>query len=96
MTVVDIWLISAYHSWSRRTGDYTGEMVPLPLSRLMFERLAPYARISQKYIHVLAYKTSACMFTTPTLPVNIGTMSTTRLRDEYLSKFASASLPLSY
>jgi hypothetical protein len=73
------------YSWSRRIGEYNGEMIPLPLSLEHYNRIAPYGRIARDYTYVLKFKTAACMFTIPTLPNQTPTPTSQSLREDYLS-----------
>lgn len=60
-------------------------MTPIPLSHAHFIQLAPYARIAKNYTSVRRYKTAACMFTTPLLPVQAASGASRSLRDQYLT-----------
>jgi hypothetical protein len=79
------------YSWSRRVGEYNGDMIPIPLSQANYVRIAPFARMARDYTCVLEYKTAACMFTTPILPSHLPPVSSYGLCDEYLSMFLLTS-----
>ena len=74
------------HSWSRRVGEYNGNMTPVPLSSHTFARVAPYARIPKIYARLLDYKAATYVFASPQLPPSLSHTSLKEVRNRYLSK----------
>ncbi|KAL1799470.1 hypothetical protein ACET3X_003507 [Alternaria dauci] len=71
--------------WSRRIGDYNGNMTPVPLSPHTFRRIAQFSRIPEIYARVLDYKAATCIFATPQLPLFLRHTSPKVIRKRYLS-----------
>jgi hypothetical protein len=68
-------------------------MTPIPMSRELFARLAPFARIPSIYPQLLINKTATCVFTTPQVPPEVSTQSSpSAIRNEHLS-FIIHSIP---
>ncbi|KAH7396402.1 hypothetical protein BKA66DRAFT_455045 [Pyrenochaeta sp. MPI-SDFR-AT-0127] len=78
--------------WSRRLGDYNGDMIPIPLSPEMFARISPFARIPETYRRIVEYKTATNVFATPQIPRGFSNSSPEQVRKEYLS-FIIQSVP---
>jgi hypothetical protein len=80
-------------SWSRRIGEYNGDMIPIPMSREHFARVALFARIPSIYPRILVNKTATCVFTVPQVPPEISRHSSpSAIRNEHLS-FIIHSIP---
>ncbi|RYN34544.1 hypothetical protein AA0119_g12375 [Alternaria tenuissima] len=78
--------------WSRRIGDYNGNMTPVPLSSHTFRRIALFARIPEIYARVLDYKAATYVFAIPQLPSFLRHRSPKAMRKQYLS-FILQSVP---
>lgn len=79
-------LTSSHRSWSRRIGDYNGDMTPVPLSSHTFGRIAPFARVPEIYPRVLGYKAATYIFANPQIPLVLRPTSPKEARRRYLSK----------
>ncbi|KAH6864282.1 hypothetical protein B0T12DRAFT_25565 [Alternaria alternata] len=85
-------LMCSRRSWSRRIGDYNGNMTPVPLSSHTFRRIALFARIPEIYARVLDYKAATYVFAIPQLPSFLRHRSPKAMRKQYLS-FILQSVP---
>lgn len=63
---------SDVHSRSTRTGDYNGRMTPIPSSREVFARIAPFARIPSVYTQLLQNSTAMNTFAVPVRVIPTG------------------------
>lgn len=64
-------------------------MTPINMSRELFARVAPYARIPSMYVQLLMNKTATCVLATPEVPSKKSPLSSPRVvRDEYLCGYA--------
>ena len=79
-------LTCSRRSWSRRIGDYNGNMTPVPLSSHTFRRIAIFARIPEIYARVLDYKAATYVFAVPQLPTFLRHRPPKAMRKQYLSK----------
>jgi len=67
-------------------GTYNGDMLPIQMSRDLFIRLAPYARICSTYPQILMNKTATCVLVTPQLPPKVSADCTPNvIREQYIS-----------
>ncbi|KAH7071318.1 hypothetical protein BKA63DRAFT_70899 [Paraphoma chrysanthemicola] len=78
--------------WSRRVGTYNGDMLPIPMNKELYTRLAPYARIPSVLPQILMNKTAIQICTEPQLPPHLCGMPRNTIRNEYLS-FILQSIP---
>ncbi|KAF2022480.1 hypothetical protein EK21DRAFT_95677 [Setomelanomma holmii] len=78
--------------WSRRIGRYNGDMIPLHISKDLYARLAPYARIPSVLPQSLINKTAVHIRTIPQLPESFFKLSRKQVREQHLS-FILQSIP---
>ena len=72
-------------SFSVRQGEYNGEMSPIPISQILFAKIAQYARIPLVYSEILSRNTAMTVHATPQLPPTYPPLSPANIRKEYLS-----------
>lgn len=79
------------YSFSVRQGEYDGNMIPIPISQLSYDKIAPFARIPSIFPDILFRKSAMAVYATPQIPqtnpsAKIG-ISQASTRQEYICNY---------